>query len=58
MPLLVPNVLANLIFLGSDLSSDYYKEVIEYIKDKEVIVNVISKSGNTLEPNIAFEVVS
>jgi len=47
-----------IIFLGTDLSSDYYKEVIEYIKDKDVIVNVISKSGNTLEPNIAFEVIS
>lgn len=47
-----------IIFLGMDLSSDYYKEVIDYIKDKEVIVNVISKSGNTLEPNIAFEVIS
>ena len=47
-----------IIFLGTDLSSDYYKEVIEYIKDKEVILNIISKSGNTLEPNIAFEVIS
>lgn len=47
-----------IIYLGTDLSSDYYKEVIEYIKDKEVIVNVISKSGNTLEPNIAFEIIS
>lgn len=47
-----------IIFLGTDLSSDYYKEVIEYIKDKEVIVNVISKSGNTLEPNIAFDIIS
>lgn len=47
-----------IIFLGTDLSSDYYKEVIEYIKDKEVIVNVISKSGDTLEPSIAFEVIS
>ena len=47
-----------IIFLGTDLSSDYYKEVIEYIKDKDVIINVISKSGNTLEPNIAFEIIS
>lgn len=47
-----------IIFLGTDLSSNYYKEVIEYIKNKEVIVNVISKSGNTLEPNVAFEVIS
>ena len=47
-----------IIFLGTDLSSGYYKEVIDYIKDKDVIVNVISKSGNTLEPNIAFEIIS
>lgn len=47
-----------IIFLGTDLSSDYYKEVIEYIRDKQVILNVISKSGNTLEPNIAFEIIS
>lgn len=47
-----------IIFLGTDLSADYYREVIEYIKDKEVILNVISKSGNTLEPNIAFEIIS
>ena len=47
-----------IIFLGTDLSSNYYKEVIDYIKDKDVIVNVISKSGNTLEPNIAFEIIS
>jgi len=49
--------LPEIIFLGTDLSSDYYKEVIEHIKDKEVIVDVISKSGNTLEPNIAFDVI-
>ena len=47
-----------IIFLGTDLSSDCYKEVIEYVKDKDVIVNVISKSGNTLEPNIAFDIIS
>lgn len=47
-----------IIFLGTDLSSDYYREVIDYIKDKEIMVNVISKSGNTLEPSVAFEVIS
>ncbi len=46
-----------IIFLGTNLSSDYYRDVIEYIKDKDVIVNVISKSGDTLEPNIAFDIV-
>jgi glucose-6-phosphate isomerase len=29
--------------------------ILGYIKDKEVIINVISKSGTTLEPSIAFD---
>jgi len=45
------------IFAGFSLSSTYLKELLEYIKDKEVIVNVISKSGTTLEPNITFNAV-
>ena len=32
-------------------------ETINYLKEKEVIVNVISKSGNTLEPSIAFSLI-
>lgn len=46
-----------IIFLGTDLCSEYYHETLEYIKDKDVIVNVISKSGTTLEPSIAFSLV-
>ena len=49
---------SKIIFIGTDFSADYYKEVIDYIKDKEVMINVISKSGNTLEPNIAFEIIN
>ncbi len=44
-----------IIFLGTNLSSDEYFEILEYIKDKEIVVNVISKSGTTLEPSIAFD---
>lgn len=43
-----------IIFLGNNLSSEEYYETFQYIKDKQVIVNVISKSGTTLEPSIAF----
>ena len=43
-----------IIFLGNNLCSEEYYETLEYIKDKEVIVDVISKSGTTLEPSIAF----
>lgn len=44
-----------IIFAGTSLSGSYLKELADYIKDKDVIVNVISKSGDTLEPNIAFD---
>ena len=46
-----------IIFLGTDLCSENYSETLKYIKDKSVIVNVISKSGTTLEPSIAFSLV-
>lgn len=45
-----------IIFLGNNLSGKYVRSVIEYIEDKEVAVNVISKSGTTLEPAIAFRI--
>lgn len=44
------------IYLGTSLSSSYIKDLIGWIGEKDVIVNVISKSGNTLEPNIAFTI--
>lgn len=44
-----------IIFLGSSLSSTYLKELLDYIADKDVIVNVISKSGTTFETNLYFE---
>lgn len=43
-----------IIYLGTSLSSEYLKSVIDYIKDKEVYVNLITKSGTTLEPMITF----
>ena len=45
-----------IIFAGTSLSSSYLKELVNYIKNKEVIINVISKSGTTLEPSVAFDV--
>lgn len=43
------------IYLGTSLSSDYMYDLIKYVKDKNIYVNVISKSGNTLETIISFE---
>lgn len=43
-----------IIFAGNNLSGKYLRNLIEYIEDKEIAINVISKSGKTLEPAIAF----
>ncbi len=43
-----------IIFFGNTFSSTYVAQVLEYIKDKSVCVNVISKSGTTTETALAF----
>jgi glucose-6-phosphate isomerase len=43
-----------IIFLGNTLSSTYTKEIFEYVQDKDFSINIISKSGTTTEPAIAF----
>ncbi len=44
------------IFAGNNLSSDYLNDLIDYIGDKRVCLNVISKSGTTIEPAISFKI--
>lgn len=46
-----------IIFLGKNINPREYVETLEYIQDKDIAVNVISKSGTTLEPSIAFDLV-
>ena len=43
-------------FAGNGLSSDAMLEVIDLVKDKDFSVNVISKSGTTTEPAVAFRI--
>jgi glucose-6-phosphate isomerase len=45
------------IFAGHTINSDYLADLLSLIKDKEVAVNVISKSGTTTEPGVTFRVV-
>jgi glucose-6-phosphate isomerase len=45
-----------IIFAGHNLSEDYHRELTEYLKDKSFSIIVISKSGTTTEPAIAFRV--
>ena len=42
------------IFAGHNLSSTYASELLAYLENKEFSINVISKSGTTTEPAIAF----
>ena len=44
------------IYVGNNLSPNYINDVIEYIGDKDFSINVISKSGTTTEPAIAFRI--
>ena len=43
-------------FAGNGLSADGLNEVIDLVKDVDFSVNVISKSGTTTEPAIAFRI--
>ena len=45
-----------ILYVGNNLSPNYINELIEVIGDKDFSVNVISKSGTTTEPAIAFRI--
>jgi len=43
-----------IIFVGHHISSTYMMDLMDYIEGKDFSINVISKSGTTTEPAIAF----
>ena len=45
-----------IIFVGHHLSSTYMSELFDLLKDKDFSINVISKSGTTTEPAVAFRI--
>lgn len=45
-----------ILYAGNSISSTYLADLVDYVQDKEFSVNVISKSGTTTEPAIAFRV--
>lgn len=45
-----------IFFAGNSISATYLKDLLDIVKDKDFSVNVISKSGTTTEPAIAFRV--
>lgn len=45
------------LYAGNNMSGAYLKQLLTYLDTKEVYVNVISKSGSTMEPALAFRIV-
>jgi glucose-6-phosphate isomerase len=45
-----------IIFVGHHMSSTYINELFDVLENKDVSINVISKSGTTTEPAIAFRI--
>ena len=43
-------------FVGNSISPDYLNQIIKSCEGKDVCINVISKSGTTLEPALAFRI--
>ncbi|MDW7675297.1 MAG: glucose-6-phosphate isomerase [Bacillota bacterium] len=43
-------------FAGNNISATYLTHLLEVVKDKELVINVVSKSGTTLEPALAFRI--
>ncbi|MFP4077835.1 MAG: glucose-6-phosphate isomerase [Candidatus Izemoplasmataceae bacterium] len=42
------------LFAGHHISGEYMADLMDFLKDKRFAINVISKSGTTTEPAIAF----
>lgn len=53
---LFPKTEHEVIYVGNTFSSTYLKQVLDYIEDKSVVLNVISKSGTTTETALAFRI--
>lgn len=43
-------------FAGQNMSSTYLSHLLELLEDKDISINVISKSGTTTEPAVAFRI--
>ena len=46
-----------LLFAGQNISEDYIHEMLEAVKEHSIAAIVISKSGTTTEPAIAFRII-
>ncbi len=52
----LPKDTPDVYFAGNNISADYLQDIITLCKDRDFSINVISKSGTTTEPAIAFRI--
>lgn len=45
-----------IVFVGNNISSTYMKDLMDLLEGKDFSINVISKSGTTTEPALAFRI--
>ena len=45
-----------ILFVGNNISSTYMSDTLDLLENKDFSINVISKSGKTTEPAIAFRI--
>ncbi len=45
-----------IVYVGCNLSPVYMNDLLEFVAEKDISINVISKSGTTTEPAIAFRI--
>ena len=45
-----------IFYVGNNISATYMNQLLQAIKGKDISVNIISKSGTTTEPAIAFRI--
>ncbi|AOF54810.1 glucose-6-phosphate isomerase [Maize bushy stunt phytoplasma] len=45
-----------ILFAGHQVSGNHLTNLLHYLKDKNWVINIISKSGTTLEPALAFRI--
>ena len=53
---LYPDDGIEVIFVGNTFSNTYISQVLKHIENREVVLNVISKSGTTTETSVAFRI--
>jgi glucose-6-phosphate isomerase len=49
---------STVVFAGHQISADYNASLLDHLLQKQVCINVISKSGTTTEPAVAFRIVT